>query len=368
MLEKLRRKLLPSMPFAVQPSRVVRWLYRKTFSAKDRIRFYDLLAFQLDNNKTLQQAFMDMRDVATDFGSKEHPYAVLLTDFLNALEEGQHAFETVLLDWVPVQEATLISAGFLAGDISSALKRATVLVEAKDAMTAALSGALIYPGFLLSLVILVMNLIVRELIPQLVRLVPREHWGGALKYMTGISEFVVNNGPLLIVVALLVIGLVYWSLGNWASRRWADRLLPWSVFRAIQGVNFLLIIASLLRVNIKVLDAVGLIRETANPWLERRLAETMRYMNKGQHLGLALKSAGYHFPSKDCVNEMLLLTENAGTESVLEKYADRWLTETVKSVKRLAVQLFAGCMVLFFAYLLLLLMTIQDLNQLVNQL
>ncbi|MGX8941875.1 hypothetical protein ACWWJF_17865 [Symbiopectobacterium sp. Eva_TO] len=77
-----------------------------------------MLAFLLDNNKSLQQAFIDMRNVVTDFGRKHHPYAVLLTDCLSALDEAQGAFEKVLLEWVAIQEATLIGSGMLSGKLS----------------------------------------------------------------------------------------------------------------------------------------------------------------------------------------------------------------------------------------------------------
>ncbi|MFS1539763.1 MAG: hypothetical protein ACL7BU_14960 [Candidatus Phlomobacter fragariae] len=57
-----------------------RWIYQKTFSTKDYITFYDMLTFLLDNNKSLQKSFLDMRNVFTYFGCKHHLYAVLLTD------------------------------------------------------------------------------------------------------------------------------------------------------------------------------------------------------------------------------------------------------------------------------------------------
>ncbi|HGJ5882299.1 type II secretion system F family protein [Arsenophonus sp.] len=107
----------------------------------------------LDNNKSLQQAFIDMRNVVTDFGRKHHPYAVLLTDCLSALDEGQGAFEKVLLEWVPVQEATLIGSGILSGKLSDALRRASQIVEGKKTIVSALFGALGYPCFLLGIVV-----------------------------------------------------------------------------------------------------------------------------------------------------------------------------------------------------------------------
>ncbi|OCQ52561.1 type IV pilin biogenesis protein [Photorhabdus australis subsp. thailandensis] len=351
----------------VQVSAVVRWIYRKTFSAKDRIAFYDMLAFLLDNNKSLRQALVDMRNVATDFGKKKHPIAVLLTDCIQALDEGQDALETMLMDWIPVQEATLIGSGVLAGNIADALRRASRIVQGKSEMTSALTGAVVYPAFLLFLVVLMMNLVCNKFIPQLAKLVPREKWQGPLKQLTDISEFFVHHGMVIISILLLLSGLIYWSLGHWQHRKIADLLPPWSVYRSVQGVYFLLNIAALLRVNIQVLNAVKMLGETASPWLETRINETVRYMSQGQHLGLALKSTGYHFPSKDCVNQMMLLTEGSGAENILEHYANRWLEQTIKQVKKKAAYLMALCFLLVFSYMLLLLLATKDLNNLVNQ-
>lgn len=82
---------------------------------------------------------------------------------------------------------------------------------------------------------------------------------------------------------------------------------------------------------------------------------------------MALKSTGYHFPSRDCVNQMMLLTEGAGAESSLERYADRWLAITIKQVKKRALYLTALCFLLVFGYMLLLLLASRDLNTMVNQ-
>ncbi len=70
---------LNSLIMTVKPriTCIVRGIYQKTFSAKDRIAFYDMLAFcwiirNLRTNR-LQHAFIDMRNVVTDFCRKYHP-------------------------------------------------------------------------------------------------------------------------------------------------------------------------------------------------------------------------------------------------------------------------------------------------------
>lgn len=171
---------------------------------------------------------------------------------------------------------------------------------------------------------------------------------------------------LILVVALGLSGGAVWSMGHWARRTWADNLPPWSVYRAVQGVYFLLNVAALLRVNIPVKQAVSMLGEHASPWLARRIDRTLQYMSQGEHLGLALKSTGYHFPSRDCVNQMVLLTEGTGSEGVLERYADRWLALTIRQVKTMSLYLNAFCFLLVFGYMTLLLAS-NDLNTLVNQ-
>lgn len=343
------------------------WLCRHSFSAGDRVAFYDMLAFLLDNEKPLRVALSSMHAVATDTDRRSPPAAVLLTDCIQALDEGE-SIEVALLDWVPVHEATLIGSGVLGGNIAEALRRASRIVQGKSAMTSALTGAVTYPCFLLFLVVLMMNLVCNKFIPQLAKLVPREKWAGSLHWLAWISESVVHHGAFIIVCSLALMVLLYWSLDNWSGRKRADLLPPWSVYRAVHGVYFLLNISSLLRVNIQVMQAVRMLSETASPWLEKRLEATLRYMNQGEHLGRALKSTGYHFPSRECVNQMMLLTEGAGAENILERYADRWLDITIRQVKKKSMYLTGLCFSLVFSYLLLLLLATKDLNHLVNQL
>lgn len=72
-----------------------------------------------------------MRNVVIDFSRKHHPYVMLLSDCLSALDERQGAFEKVLFEWVSVQEVTLIRSSILARKLSDALRRASQIVRAR---------------------------------------------------------------------------------------------------------------------------------------------------------------------------------------------------------------------------------------------
>jgi type II secretory pathway component PulF len=344
-----------------------RWLYRHTFCATDRIEFYDMLAFLLDNEKPLRQALSDMRDVATDFGRTRHPSAVLLTDCIHTLDEGG-SIAMVLLDWVPVQEATLIGAGVLEGRIAESLRRASRIVAGKGEMLGAVKNVLMYPGLLIIMVIAMMYMVNARFIPQLEKMVPREKWQGAIGLLGNLSQTVIENGVLLIFVVLWLAGLMYWSLENYTGRLrpHLDLMLPWSLYRIFQGVTFLLTVSALLRVNIQTLDALNIINENACPWLQQRINATRFHIRQGQHLGKALKSTGYHFPSKECVNQMMLLTEGDGAEHILEGYASRWLLQAIKDVRKKALLLTVFCFALVFSYMATLLLAVSQINSLID--
>jgi len=158
---------------------------------------------------------------------------------------------------VPAQEATLIGSGLLSGKLSDALHRASQIVEGKKTMVSALFGALTYPCFLLGIVVLMMHMVCNKFIPKLDRLIPREKWEVGLSLLTGISEFIVHFEWLLLLGLLALSALIVCSIGNWVNRKIADHLPPLLVYRAVQGVYFLLNIAALLRVN--------MLGETASP-------------------------------------------------------------------------------------------------------
>ncbi|WP_235667689.1 type II secretion system F family protein [Candidatus Williamhamiltonella defendens] len=151
-----------------------------------------------------------------------------------------------------------------------------------------------------------MHMVCENVIAKLARLVSREKQEGALSLLTSISEFMVHFAWLLLFGLLALSVFIVWSMWHWTRRKIADSMLPWSVCCVVQGVYFLLNIAALLRVNIPVMQAVHMLGETTSPWLEMRINETIHYMRHGEHMGLALKSTDDHFPSRDCVNQMML--------------------------------------------------------------
>lgn len=361
---------LPSLfqPLFKYRHTATRWLYRHTFTTKDRLSLYEDLAFLLDNNRTLAVAITNMRDCATDFGRRSSPSSVWLNDCLTAISNGQ-SLDIALGDWIPRQEAAIISAGVRDGRISEALRRAMTVVHGIDEMKSSIYSTLGYPFVLVGTVIGIMVMVSDHFIPQLTKIIPRATWEGGIWWLGATSDFVVNQGVLLCLSLALLTAWVTWSFNHLTGRvrRYLDYLIPWSVYKDFQGVAFLLNIAALLRADVKTLEALDILSRNASPWLLERLNATRRLVRQGQHLGLALRNTGHHFPSKDCVNKLVLLTDGDNAAGIIENYAKEWMRTTIKLIKRRTTRLSIVLFLMVSGYMFLLIQVIQQLNGMAAQ-
>ncbi|EPW7424129.1 type II secretion system F family protein, partial [Escherichia coli] len=249
--------------------RLRRFIVRKTFSAPYRVQFYEALRFLLENKQPLKTALEQMRDAWTDFGRKWHPFAELATDCIESLREnsGENSLEYTLGLWVPQEEAAVISAGIRSGSIVDALQFATTLTDAKKQLHQAIWQMAIYPVGLLIMMTGTLYVLNTELIPVLSKISSPDSWSGALGFLYGLSLFVDNYGAICAVLFAVVTGVISWSLKNWKSRSLADNIMPWSIYKDIQGAAFLLNMAALLKAKMTTLNSLNVLQEFASPWL-----------------------------------------------------------------------------------------------------
>ncbi|HCA3439640.1 TPA: type II secretion system F family protein [Salmonella enterica subsp. salamae serovar 35:g,m,s,t:-] len=341
-----------------------RWLARKTFSTGERRDLYEDLAFLLDNNKTLEVALNDILNVATDFGEKrDNGTAMCMRDCIRALHSGQ-SIDVGLAEWVPVNEIALIGSGVKDGQLAGALRRAIKIVESSGTMRAEFFSTLTYPICLIFTMFFMMYMCTSQFIPALERVAPRESWHGTLYWFATLSEFFVHNALLLGGGAALMAGWIVWSLPNMTghTRKKLDSIMPWSLYRDMQGVAFMMNLAALMRANLKTLETLHVLSRYATPWLLERIQATELEINKGAHLGLALKNTGMNFPSKECVNKLMLLTSGDNAEGIIENFAQEWLRKTQAKIKRKILLISVVCFALVGGYLFLMLFASQQIT------
>lgn len=311
-------------------------LLRLCFTATERLNFYEELAFLLENNIPLQGALQHMLFTATDGGrlSVRRSSATACTDdCIRALKNGVR-LDAVLADWLPDQELAFVSTGMANGQLASTLRRAAFVVSnLKEIRVGMLS--LIYPVFLLMSTFGMVYATGTLMLPMMEKLTPREQWTGAL-WLTGqLADIELNYGLLLISALVAVVGFTVWSMANLTgpARRRLDAFMPWSIYRDLQGVTFLINHAALTRAGISPKESLTTLNRFASPWLQERLAPVSAGLSQGLGLGNALQATGLDFPSRECIRKMQLMTGGKNAEQMIENFALRWLETTQGTIR-----------------------------------
>ncbi|EJM3643811.1 type II secretion system F family protein [Salmonella enterica] len=347
--------------------RVRRQLARRFFSASYRLRFYRILALQMRNGVKLLEALEQISNMYTDFGRRQHGFGYLVDDCRAALSDnsGEHSLEHALADWIPAEEAALISAGMYSGRLPEALAQAEVLIDCRRRIRNAVLRMAIYPLGCVVMLAATLLVIKEQLIPTLAGMTDPDTWTGALgglhDTLLFFSEYgIVSGGSLAVAV-----GWVMWSLPRWIRpdrlRRLADRGLPWSVYSDIQGAIFLINTGALLRSEVKTLEALQVMHRFASPWLAVRLEAVIQEVEEGASFGVALRECGYHFPSKEAVN-YLSMVSGEGAAQMIARFGQEWLEETVGRVNRRGMVVMLFSMLLFFALMGVVAMAVMEVS------
>ncbi|MDC7123868.1 type II secretion system F family protein, partial [Cellulomonas fimi] len=140
----------------------------------------------------------------------------------------------------------------------------------------------------------------QSLVPMLSRMSDPASWSGALGFMKGLSDWTEQWGPAAAFSGAALVVASLWSLPRWRGRirRLADSIMPWSLYKDLQGAVFLMNTGALLGAGVHELEAMQLLHSFAPPWLQERLDAARDEMSEGNSLGMALRKSGYDFKKK----------------------------------------------------------------------
>ncbi|WP_342656076.1 general secretion pathway protein GspF (plasmid) [Pantoea sp. RSPAM1] len=342
-----------------------RWIAKKTFGTSDRTTLYEDLAFLLENNQKTEDAVAGMQRSRR---RKNDPLLLCLKDISHALKRGR-GLDGGLDGWVPRQEVTILRAGREAKDLRGALLRAIEVVKGIGEMKVTALANLSYPVMLLSGTFYMMKMVHDRFLPRLMQLSPVENWVGSLWWLGSLTNFFVDNRYVLGAGLFAFTAWVIWSLPRltgYVRSKFLDHIFPWSLYREMQGVSFLLNLSALLRAQVRTEDALDKLSRHAPPWLYERLVATKRQVAKGKHLGLALADSGYAFPSREAIDRLIMLTSGPGGEDNIENFARMWLKKSISRIKRVCTLFQLAGMLVTAGYLLLTFIATQDLNSIIS--
>ncbi len=305
------------------------------FNAKNRQRFYTKLAQLLENGVSLDAALLQIQTLAAR--SKGSVLSGLYGRWRKSVANGMN-FGSCVGPYVPSSEAILLETGAASGQLSEALYTVARTVEQQSNIKNAIISNSAYPLLLFAMLIAALMLASYMVIPTFSEILPTEEWTGFAGMVAQATVFIRNNGAGIAVFMVMAIIIIAFSLPRWTgkSRLLVENMIPWSLYRMLQGSAFLLSISSMMSAGVK-LDDVSLKRigKSADPYLAERIDAVKRYITSGANLGDALYNTGYRFPDEEIIADLRIYARLRDFDKNLVKITRSWVEELVEKVSQI---------------------------------
>lgn len=311
-----------------------KWMKYK-FNAKARIEVYASLGNYVQAGWPLTGAISQNYVIASRDGKcPNDPIAIVMDDWRRRMVGGM-PFSEAIAPWVPENERVIVSSSE-DSDLPKAVTNLQRIFSAKAQVRNAIFGSLSYPLFL---VILCLGFIVffrLFVVPSFADILPRSKWGYAPSILANFGDFLIDFGPLLLLLGAVLIGTVSWSLPNWTGKMRSkfDRLPPWSIYKIYQGASFMLMLSAMRAAGETDYGALTVMLKSASPWLKSQLEMPRRLTADGKPIGIALYITKTDFPDEKTVLNLRSYAALPNFAEVLEITGEKWLKDAVTKISK----------------------------------
>lgn len=328
-------------------------LYMRLFP-KARFRIYRTLARLIETDIDGRTALEFIYDVLSNGGRDRGQFdAVAVSHWLSAYREHGRLSEA-LVGWVPQSEILLIEAGERSGKFQDALDIMIRLNGKLSSIRGAVVAKLAYPVFTGVMLAGALYFLSTDFMPT-VAAVKGENaqWTGSAASTVTLLTWV-RGGMIPAAIALVIaIGAVIATLPIFRGRVRAvfDKLPPWSLHRFTSGTSFLTAILVLMESGRGLVEALGLVRPNASPYLADKIRHVEKSMKEGEDFATALALNGDQFPDKELIKEIQIYNRIGRLDEGLVNVVEQWMDDaTAKAVGQIAV---AGMVVMGISFSIL---------------
>ncbi len=239
----------------------------------------------------------------------------------------------------------MVEVGERGGHLDDVLDRLADFKEKSLELKDRVLSALLYPGIVLSISMLVSLFLMTFVVPLLLENLSKT--GRPLPWPTrvlkGASDLLAHHGVTMLILAGILFALLLVFLRSLSGQRWKCRVLLrlpiiGSLVRKQEIARISFVISTLMRSGVVFLEALHLASQTTNNILMREsLAECDRLVGAGRDIGAALASSGF-FPQ--LVVHVFTVGQRSGRlEEMLERLAVGYERQVSSSAGRLAAAL-----------------------------
>ncbi|MCK2120658.1 type II secretion system F family protein [Pseudomonas sp. PNPG3] len=326
--------------------------YAKQFGKKERVQFYESLMGVLEDGIPIEVALETVEKAFSNNGKELHPVSIICGEIAMTVRGGKSLAHSCRAH-VPYDEASLIETGEETGNLVQAFRDCVRIIEIRQRIGRLVRSVVALPSLTWSLMWALLYVIALWMVPSMTRRSDPESWTGIPALLYHLSNLVTHYGLAILIGLLAVIAIAVTTLPvfcglkikpdspTWqvqvsrvlqVARLRVESFPPWSLYKVLHGSIFLLNMSVMLRTGINQLDALAILNRSAPPWLSERLDAIHYGVSSGKNFGEALKLAGHQFPDAMAIHYLEVLATRKGFAESMERFANRWLEQTLLRV------------------------------------
>lgn len=263
----------------------VRYFY---FTTTKRVRFYENVKTLVQAGVSLQTIISMLSKLTLEYDRRNKTLHVILDDILENMNQGL-TYEQALGRWIPQNERLILRT---AGKrIQTGCEVLASFAQNLVIIRSALSSALIYPIFLVILMIVISFFFSYKIMPALYTLSPPDTWPFSAQILDSYCKVVRDDGLYILLGLGGFTAFTMWSLNNLPHnllRRILDFIPPWLIYKRYQSTAFLLVVSSLIKTGVSYNYTIQVIMETASKYLRSFLERIQFRLSKGNNFGESL--------------------------------------------------------------------------------
>ncbi len=259
------------------------------------------------------------------------------TTFADALSKHPKVFDNLFVN--------LVAAGEVGGILDTILNRLAAYTEKAMKLKKQIKGAMVYPGTIVSIAVVVVGVIMIFVIPTFAKMFA--DFGGELpaptRFVMALSNFLVKYIIVIIAAIFLIIFAFkkYYATTN--GRKIIDRfLLKAPIFgdliRKVSVAKFTRTLGTLVSSGVPILDGLDIVAKTAgNAVVEEAIYKVRQSISEGKTIAEPLQQSGVFPPM---VVQMIGVGEATGAmDAMLSKIADFYDDEVDDAVAALTAMM-----------------------------
>jgi hypothetical protein len=316
-----------------------RWFAVSGFSANHRLNFYRALSVYRAQDVREGAALVNWWNVLTARGSRSlwHPLATLIPIMLHGMHNRGARWQTLFKQWVPADDAMIITASERAG-LTPQLLQTLLSVSLSRRQWVKKVRAAAFPAlFHLVWLSALLAAIGLYYFPALQHAMPHMRLVGRVATLAHLADFIQSRGWVLLLLLLaLPVTLIRLLRGFTGPIRSAlDGLPGFSLYRQASGMTFLLGLSALLDVGENFSDAVRLLQSSASPYVRERLDAILAFDDLRP--AEAMAATGYHWPDDATLELLGLYMVTKSPQDGIRLLVEDWFDHAGDVYGRLAV-------------------------------